>query len=191
MELKEEQEEEIWKQFLREHWKMVIVAAGIIVAAAIAAVYVFLGVMDATIASTPILATLGKWTVGYIVTFLLNLILWEFLIIGIPLIAAALGAYFLWWKQVPAEERSLYKSEEKKSSKNSNKGGGLVSFGITVVWLIIVYMNNMWNVAFESWTVSYLITSSLWACGLVLLIAGIPILIGGVWWLRRELKKPA
>ena len=102
-----------------------------------------------------------------------------------------IGAYFLWWKQVPEEERASYKSEEKKSSKKSNKGGGFVSFGITVVWLIIVYVNNMWNVAFESWIVAYLITSSLWACGLVLLIAGIPMLIGGIWWLRRELKKPA
>jgi len=188
----EETEEEIWKRFLRKQWKMVLIVAGVIAGAAIGALFVFLWVKDTTVAATPALATLGNWTMGYGMTFFLNILLWEFLIIGLPLIAAVLVILILWWKKLPEEEREEYKGDpnKKKSKKrrNAGGGGGGLSFLVFIVWMIIVFVEGRWNTAFSAWTLDYLIYSSLWAWGWVLLICGIPMAIVAIWWLRRELK---
>ncbi len=187
MELKETQEEQSWKKFLRNHWKMVIVAAGAIAGAVIGAVFVFLWVLDWAL-GTIVPTTLGAWTVGYCFIFFLNILLYEFLIIGLPVIAGVICGY-LWYRNLPEEERAEYKEPKKKRSSG---GGGAISFVVTIVWLIIVYTDNMWNYPFQNWGLDYLIFSWLIACGWVLLIGGIPALIGGIWWLRREvLKEPA
>ncbi len=188
-----EAEEEIWKKFLRKHWKMVVIIAGAIVGAAIGAVFVFLWVKTTTVAATPALATLGNWTMGYGMTFFLSILLWEFLIIGLPLIAAVIVILILWWYKLPDDEREEYKGDpKKKKSKKRRNGGSGISFVVFIVWLIIVFVDGLWNTPFSAWTLDDLIFSALWAWGWVLLIGGIPIAIGAIWWLRREvLKEPA
>ena len=188
MEIKEEQPEPtdpIWKRFLRKHLTFTIMAAGVIAAAIVGAVFVFLGVVDWALATGLVPDTLGAWTVGYSVTFCLNVLLYEFLIIGLPVIAGVAIGY-LWYRKLP--EKAEYESDPKKKS-HSGDGGGAISFIVTIVWLIVVYTNNMWNTAFNLWNFEYLITSIFWAVGLVLLIGGIPIAIGGIWWLTTQLKE--
>jgi hypothetical protein len=58
-----------------------------------------------------------------------------------------------------------------------------------VFFCIIVYVDGNWNMAFQDWTFDYLVYTYLWAFVIVLAIFGIPILLGVIWWLRREMRK--
>ena len=182
----EEKNDKAWKKFLKNHWKFCLIIAAGIVGAVIGAVIVFLWRVGAAPAALGTPPNIGAWTVGYCVTFILNLILWEFLLIGIPIIAAAISIYALWYRKLPEDERAEYEKEEKKH--HTRDGGGAVSFLVTITWLIIVWVTGYWNIAFSTWTFNYLISSWLWALLWDLIIFGIPIAIGAIWWLHRELK---
>ena len=190
VELELEPDEKIWKKFLRKHWKMFVlfvVAALLVIAGAILVFLWFVG--DAQVTSL-VPATVGLWTLGYLVTFLLHLIFWEVLFIGIPVIITVAALYFLWWKKIPDEERKEYRRRHLfgKRSRRTD-GGGAISLLVNIVFIIKVYLDGNWNVPFATWTFDYLVYSYLWALLWILIIFGIPILLGGTWWIRREMKK--
>jgi len=190
VELELEPDEKIWKKFLRKHWKMFVlfvVAALLVIAGAILVFLWFVG--DAQVTSL-VPATVGLWTLGYLVTFLLYLIFWEVLFIGIPVIITVAAIYFLWWKKISDEERKEYRRRHLfgKSSRRTD-GGGAISLLVNIVFIIKVYLDGNWNVPFATWTFDYLVYSYLWALLWILIIFGIPILLGGTWWIRREMKK--
>ncbi|MHA1263714.1 MAG: hypothetical protein ACTSRS_00610 [Candidatus Helarchaeota archaeon] len=191
------QEEEIWIKFLRRHWRAVIIFLCAASIAAIDGLFVFLWYKDvaqATGVVPPITAGLDNWTIGYIFTFIINVIVWELLFVGVPVATVAIVVVLHWWKKLPEEEREEYQREPKKRTPRSGitagSAGGTV-WGLTVLaWLIIVYVDGMWNVTFSNWTLNYLIYSSLTAFFWVLLVAGVPVSIFFIWWLRREIQKP-
>jgi len=184
---KEEQlGDEVWKKFLRKHWKMSILFVIGVVVAAIGAFLVFFWFKDHAQAITLVPEYLGNWSVGTIVTLILHLIFWEFIIIGIPAIAVA-GVIFLWWRKLPEEEKKEYKGWSKKSTA----GSGGFSFLIWIAWLIIVYTDDMWHKPFVDtlWTFDYLMSSWIWAVIWVLIICGIPMVVGGVAFIIYSWKK--
>ena len=179
----------IWKMFIRKHWKMLvafIVAAIVAVACAILVLLWFVGNAQAT-GLVP--ALLGAWTMNHLVMFVLNLILWELVIIGIPMLVVVLIIVFLWWKKLPAEERAEYRRGHLfgKRSRRSD-GSGAVSFFLFLGFIIKVYVDGNWNTAFATWTFNYVVYSLVWVFIWIAVIAGIPLLIGGIWWLRRQMK---
>jgi hypothetical protein len=185
--------EERWKEFLKNHWKLSLLILGGIVLAIIGALCVFLWRTTGPEATGYYPQTLDLWTVGYIITLILNLILWEFLVIGIPVIAAVIIIYFLWWNKLPAEEKQKYSRgrEAKRIQKRNQarRGSGAFGFLVTITWLIIILIDGNWNTAFENWTYTYLIYSVLTAIMWDLIIFGIPIVILLILWLGRQLKK--
>lgn len=191
-ELKDETNDEVWKKFLRKYWKLsLIVVVGIIIAAiGFFSTLIWFKQYAQDTGLVPVALT--SWTVGYIVTFVLNSILWEFLIIGIPVIAAAVVILVFWWNRLPEDEKKEYQREPKKRrrGRSAGGGGGLIGFFSQLIWLIIVFRDGMWGVAFSDsrWNLNYLIDSYLLAFVWVLIIGGIPATIGVIWWLRRELK---
>jgi len=94
-----------WKRFLQKQWKMFLVIIGIIAGAVIGAIFVFLWVIDNGQATGLVPALIGQWTVGYCITFLLHLIFWEIIFVGIPLIVAAITLYMLWYRKLPKDEK--------------------------------------------------------------------------------------
>ena len=118
----------------------------------------------------------------------------EFIIIAIPVIAVAIVIIFQWCNKLPEEEKEEYKREPKKKGTRrrvttGSSGGGLISFIVTIAWLIIVYTGGMWDTAFQFWTINYLISSWIWAVIWILLIIGIPIAVLVIFWIRREIKE--
>jgi len=185
-----ESEEKIWKKFLRNHWKMLVlfvVAAILVITGAILVFLWFIGDAQAT---GLIPATLGLWAMGHLVTFLLHLIFWEILFIGIPVIITILAIYFLLWKKIPDDERKEYRRKHLfgKPSRRSD-GGNAISFIVFVGLIIKVYLDGKWNTAFADWTFDYLVSSILWIFIVIVIIVGIPMALGGTWWLRCEMKK--
>jgi hypothetical protein len=178
---------EAWKRFLRKHWNMLVLFAAGAVLASIGAILVCLWFVGDAQLTGLVPTTLGLWTMGHLVTFLLSLILWEVLFIGIPAIIAAVAGW-LWWKKLPDEEKKEYHFFGTRSRATSG-GGGSISLLVFIAFCIKVFTDGKWNVAFATWTFDYLVYSLLWALIWILIIFGIPAAIGIIWWIRHEMKK--
>lgn len=180
----------IWKKFLRKHWKMLVLFVVGAILASIGAILVYLWFVGDAQLTGLVPATLGLWTMGHFVTFLLYLILWEVLLIGVPVILAIVVIYFLWWKKLPDEERKEYRRAHlfgKRSHRT--EGGEGISFVVFIAFCIKVYLDGNWGVAIATWKFDYLVYSYLWAIIWILIIFGIPMALGGLWWMHHEMKK--
>ena len=178
---------EIWKKFLRKHWRMLVLFVVGAILVSIGAILVYLWFVGNAQLTGLVPRTLGLWTMGHLVTFLLHLIFWEVLLIGVPVIIAAVAGW-LWWKKLPKKKKKEYHLFGTRSRATSG-GGGLISLLVFIVFCIKVFIDGNWNVAFETWTFDYLVYSMLSAFIWVLIIFGIPIGLGIIWWIRHEMKK--
>ncbi len=185
-----EKGEKIWKKFLRNHWKMLIIFVVGAILALIGAILVIRWFVGEAQVTGLVPTILGQWAMGHIIPFLLHLIFWLFIYIGIPVIIAAAATYFLWWKKLPDKERKEYRCAHLfgKRSRRSDTGGG-VSFLIFIVFCIKVFIDGKWGVAVSTWKFDYLAYSYLWAIIWIAIIFGIPMALGGIWWIRHEMKK--
>jgi hypothetical protein len=82
-----------WKKFLGKHWGIIAIFAVAAIAAFVGAVYVFLWFTGSAQSMGLVPATLSLWTMGNMVAFILNLIFWELLLIGIPLTIGAVAGW--------------------------------------------------------------------------------------------------
>jgi len=185
-ETKPENGDEGWKKFIRKHRGMFALFVLGVAIAAVGAVYVFLWFVGNAQSTGMIPATLGLWTMGNLVTFILYAVFWELLLIGVPVgIAAIIG--WLWWRKLPEDEKKEYHFG--KSSRTAD-GGGAVSFLFFIAFCIKVYIDGNWNVAISTWALDYAVYSMLWIVIWGLAIFGIPAaIIGIIWWARHEMKK--
>jgi hypothetical protein len=175
-----------WKKFLRKHWNMAALFAAAAVLASVGAIYVFLWFVSNAQSTRMVPMALGQWTMGNLVTFILYAIFWELLLIGVPVALAAVAGW-LWWRTLPSEEKNEYHFFGKRSRTTS--GGGGISLLFFVAFCIKVFVDGNWNVAFATWTLDYVVYSMLWILIWILIIFGIPVAIGVIWWIRHEMKK--
>jgi len=182
--------EKIWKKFLRKHWKMLAFFITATLVTVLGAILVFLWFVGDAQATGLIPGILQLWTMGYLVTFLLHLLFWEILLIGIPILVIVAAIYFLWWKKLPDDERKEYRRKHLfgKRSRRTD-GSGAITFLMNIGFIIKVYLDGNWNVPFATWTFDYLVYSYLWIIIWMVIIFGIPLAIGAVWWIHREMKK--
>ena len=183
-------DDKIWTKFLRNHWKILVVFVIAAIVFIAGALVIFVWFMEDAQLTGLVPLTLDLWTMEYLVTFLLHLIFWEILFIIIPVIITIVAIYLLWWKRLPEEERKEYKSGHLfgKHSKKTD-GGGAISLLINIGFIIKVYLDGNWDVAFATWKFDYLINTWLWALVWILIIFGIPILLGAIWWISNKMKK--
>ena len=182
--------DKIWRKFLSKHWKMLVVFVITSIVFIAGAIVVFVWFVEDAQLTGLVPETLDLWTMEYLMTFLLHLIFWEILFIIIPVIIAIVTIYFLWWKRLPNAERKEYKHGHLfgKHSKKTD-GGGAISLLVNIGFIIKVYFDGNWDVPFATWEFDYLVYSYLWVLFWIVIIFGIPIAIGAIWWLRREMKK--
>jgi hypothetical protein len=173
-----------WKVFVRRHSRITLLMVGWIAAAAVAALFVFLWVVATAQATGLVPSGLGDWTAGHVLTFILNVILWELVLVASWVIPVALAAFFLWYRKLPDEERREYEGGPRRSRSAGGSGG--ISFFTGLVWLVIVWTDGRWNLVFKDWTFNDLVYSWVAAGLVVLLIVGVPAMIYLVWSLRRN-----
>ena len=178
---------EIWKKFLTKHWNMVVLFVVGAILVSIGAILEYLRFVGHAQSTGLVPATLGLWTMGNIVTFILQLILWEVLIIGVAIALAAVA--LIWWYKLPDEEKEEYARAHLFGSKKTSGGSGAIELLLFIAFCIKVFTDGNWNVAFANWTFDYLVYSCLWACIWVLIIFGIPMVVGGLLWIIYEMKK--
>lgn len=176
-----------WKKFLRKHLNMVALFVVAVILASVGAILVFLWFVGDAQSTGMVPTTLDLWTMENLVTFILHAIFWELLLIGIPVILAAVTGW-LWWRRLPSDEKKEYHFFGKRSRATSG-GGGAVSLLFFVAFCIKVFIDGKWNVAFATWTFDYVVYSMLWILIWSLVIFGIPIVLGIIWWISHEMKK--
>ncbi|MGY5878756.1 MAG: hypothetical protein RTV31_00840 [Candidatus Thorarchaeota archaeon] len=168
------------KKFVRTHWRMMAVIAVFGTIAAAAGLYVALWFVASTQAVGFVPAAIGQWTIGYAINFILHLIFWELLLVGNWVLVIVAIIFTQWYNKLPEEER-------RESSKgNSRKESNAFSFLVGLTWLIVIWLDGNWSLAFESWSVNYMVYSCLAALFWDLLIFGIPIALFFIWWIRKD-----
>lgn len=185
---KEFREEEAadWRRFMRKHWQAVgvFVVAGALALAG--AVYIFLWFVSNAQSTGLVPSTLGLWTMANLVTFILNAIFWEFLLIGIPVVVGGVAGW-MWWRRLPAEEMRGYHSFSRRSRATGGGSGGF-SLLFFIAFCIKVYLDGNWNVAIATWSLDYVVGSMVLIIEWVVVIFAIPAAVGIIWWIRHETK---
>jgi hypothetical protein len=182
-----EGEASAWR-FMRKHWKAI---ATFVVAGALAlagAVYVFLWFVKNAQSTGLVPATLGLWTMANLVTFILHTIFWELLLIGIPVVIGAVAGW-LWWRRLPDEERRGNYAFGRRSRSTGGSGG--FSFLFFIAFCVKVYLDGNWNIPIATFSLDYVVGSTVLILEWVMIIFGIPAAIGIIWWIRHETKKGA
>jgi hypothetical protein len=178
-------EDSDWRSFMRRHWGAAAILVLAVALAFIAGVYVFLWFVGNAQSSGMVPGTLGLWTMANLVTFILYAVFWELLLVGVPIaIVAVVG--WQWWKRLPEEERG----RDYFGARRRSAGGGGVSLLFFIAFCIKVFIDGKWNVPIATFTVDYVVGSMITILVWGLIIFGIPIAIGLIWWISREMKKP-
>lgn len=173
-----------WKKFLRKHWSIiaVFVVAGIL--AVIGAIVVFLWFVKDAQSTNLVPRTLVDWTMGHAVTFILHLIFWEVIFIGIPAIIGAVAGW-QWWRRLPEEEKKVF------GRRSRTRGGSSgISTLMFIAFAIKVYVDGKWNDPISTYTLDYVVASMITILIWMAVIIGIPLAIGLVWWIHHETKNP-
>jgi hypothetical protein len=76
----------------------------------------------------------------------------------------------------------------RRVASRSTSGGNAVSLLVFIAFCIKIYLDGNWNVAIATWTFDYLVYSVLSALIWILIIFGIPIAIGVIWWMSRGMR---
>ena len=178
-----------WRRFLRLHWKAAMLAFLTVALAIIGAIMVCLWFVGQAQLNGLVPSSLALWSMGSLVNFILNLLFWELLFIGIPAIIAIIAAY-TWYKRLPSDEREEYRRGHLFGSHSRRRdGGNWFTFLVFIAFAIKISLDGNWHSAFSAWSFDYLIYSWVVALICVLVVLGIPLLVGGAWWLRREVMR--
>jgi len=182
----EVKESSSWSKLLRKHWPAFAAFITAAILAFVGAVYVFVWFAGDAQSTALVPTTLGMWTMGNIVSFILHAIFWELILIGIPVaIGAILG--WQWWKRLPDEEKKAHNLFGK--SPKSSRAGGAISPLLFIAFAIKVYIDGNWNAAISGWTLNYVVGSMITILIWIVAIAAIPATIGIIWWISHEINK--
>ncbi len=171
--------------FMRRHKGALAI---FVVAAALAfawAVYVFWWFTGDAQSTGLVPSSLGLWSMGHLVGFIIYSVLWELVLAGIPVAVAALAAW-VWWKRLPYEERTGYQWG-KHSRKTGGSGGA--SILLFIAFAVKVYVDGNWNIPIATYTLNYVIGSLITILEWAAVIFGIPAAIALTLWVRWKLKK--
>ena len=170
--------------FMKKHWKIIPVFTAAVIALVVGAVYVFSWFTSNAQSTGLVPSTLGLWTMGNLVAYILHLIFYELVFIGIPAVVGAVIGW-QWWKRLPEQE----KYHTGKSSRSS-RAGGAVSPLLFIAFALKVYADGNWKVAISTYTLNYVVGSMITILEWIAAIAAIPAAIGIIWWIHHEMNKP-
>ncbi len=194
MSSEESSEKKYWKKKLEEHWKALAIAITGAIVAFIGAFLVLVWFISISPIGLQGTATIDLWTLDWVVGFLVQYTLWALLFIGVPLaLFFGLGGY-LWWRNLPEEERKELKERGKtdrikrKTKYSGSGGGGLIMFIGYCLYHLIKGTNDVQfgNVLYPYtyWIYTWFETL-MW----MFIVLGIPLLLDGTIYYFVKVRK--
>ncbi len=177
MENKNELSDEVfWKRKIKEHYKTFIV----IIIAGVCAIIGLLLVLFWFMQTSPIGGQgswlFNDWSLMHVVCFIILLILWELLFVGIPVaLFFGVGGY-IWWNRLSEEKKQEFRDREKKKTHRAREAGGGGGFGLFMFIAYCVYMavQGYYDVSFGTFPYSFWIYSWFLTLMWILIVLGIP-----------------
>lgn len=194
-------DERFWKRLVRKHWIITIICGAAVVGALIVGILVTLLYIPASEVGGYGAWTFDEFSMGTAILWVLLLILWEFLLVVLPVVAFfAILFALLWCKILPEDEKEDIKKRLKKEEMEREKwkrlknrkyegGGGGFSFFLFIGVCIYVAIDGNWLTPFGSLSYSYFIIGWLTVCVWFLIIFGIPLAVIAILWLFRKFDK--
>ena len=176
-----------WNAFMRKHWAAFAVFIFAALLAAVDAVYVFVWFVGNAQSTGLVPASIGLWSMANVVFFILHAAFWELLLVGVPVAVGAVVGW-QWWKRVPEQEKQQYNLSTKGSK--SSRAGGAISPLMFLSFAIKVYVDGNWSQAISTYTLNYVVGSLVTILAWTAAIFAVPAVVGLVWWIHRETKKP-
>jgi hypothetical protein len=173
---------------MHKHWIAFtsFIATAVLLAAGAVYVFVWFTGNIQTVGLVP--SSLGLWSMGDLVTFILHGIFWMLLLIGIPVAVGGIIVY-LWWRSVPESEKSYYNLSSKSSRGKRSSARGGISLLLFIVFAIKVYVDGNWGVAIASWSLDYVVSSLVTILIWIAAIFALPAIVVLVWWVTRGRNK--
>ena len=174
-----------WKGFFRRHSGAVLVFAAACALLLALAVYVFWWFVGDAQSTGLVPSSLGLWSMHHALWFIIYLVFWEIVLVGIP---AGIGAAiaWAWWRRLPSEERTGYRFGRRSRAAGGSGGVSLLFF---IAFCIKIYLDGNWYAPISTFTLDYVAGSMILILVWVAVIIGIPGAIAAVWWVRRELSR--
>ncbi|MFX1410864.1 MAG: hypothetical protein ACFFA6_10950 [Promethearchaeota archaeon] len=180
--MEEISDEVFWKNKIKQYWKVFIICIIAVIVCLIGALLVLVWFIETSTLGGQGDWTFNDWTLNYVVGFMILIILWELLLVGVPAaLFFGLGGY-LWWKRLPEEEKQEYKEREKrekkkyKNTKNWGGGGGFNIF-MFIAYCIVIAIDGHYNTRFGQLDYSYFIYAWFFTFMWLLIIFGVPVVI--------------
>ena len=171
---------------MKKHWTIFAVFIVAAILAATGAVYVFVWFTGYSQSTGLVPSTLNLWSMNNLVLFILYAIFWELVMVGIPVAIGAMMGW-LWWKRLQKQKERISSLWEGLSGFHSRRSN--ITIAIHRI-AIKVYVDGNWNAAIAGFTLDYVIGSMVTILAWIVAILAIPAIIGLVWWIRQEVKKP-
>ncbi|MFX1568556.1 MAG: hypothetical protein ACFFCV_09325 [Promethearchaeota archaeon] len=168
------------KEFWKKIWSQFRVPAVLVIIAGICLIIGAILVLFWFIRVTPLgnygTATIGQWRMHWVVGFIIMLILFELLFVGVPAgLFFGLGGY-IWWHSLTPEKKQFFKDREKKEShrKRDYGGGGGFGFFMFIFYCIYLAFDGHYNVPFGNEPYTYWIYAWFLTVMWLLIYIGVP-----------------
>ena len=172
-------EETYWKEFAKKYWKLIAVAVVVCVILFIVAIVVMIAYINTSDIGGQGTWTFDQWTLNNVVGFIIQIVLWELLLVGLPAgVFFGVGGY-LWWSRLPEEDKQEHKAREKqnKHRKRNAGGGGGGSFFMFIAYCIYIATQGRYDTPFGNESYSYWVFAGFYTMLWIFIIFGIPIAI--------------
>ncbi|NVM17964.1 MAG: hypothetical protein HWN80_09625 [Candidatus Lokiarchaeota archaeon] len=169
-------EKTYWQKKIKEHWKPFVIAIIACICAFIGALIVLIWFIGSSPIGAYGEAFIGDWNLDWMVGFIILIIGWELLFVGIPAgLFFGLGGY-LWWRRLPAEEKQEFKDREKKNKhrKRNTGGGGGGSLFMFIAYCIYIGIQGNYYTPFGALPYTYWLYACFFTVMWILIIFGIP-----------------
>jgi len=186
-------EKQLWKRI----WSEFRIPLLVVILAGICAIIGGLLVLFWFIRITPLgyygTATIGLWRMNWVVGFMILLILFELLFVGVPAgLFFGLGGY-LWWRNLTLEKKQFFKDREKKKThrKQEYGGGGGFGFFMFIFYCIYLAFDSHYNAPFGSEPYTYWVYAWFLTIMWLLIYVGIPaaiilLIVYFTYWRKRR-----
>ena len=171
--------------FLKRHKAALVGFVVAAIAAAVWAVWVFWWFTGNSQSTGLVPSSLGDWSMGNLLDFIIYAVFWELLLVGIP-VAVGGVAVWMWWRRLPSEERLGYYWGRQSRSARRSGGAGFLLF---LAFALKVYLDGNWDIPISTYSLNYVVGSTITILAWVVAIFGIPAAILLAWLINREFRK--